>query len=273
MQRKTVISINQLHFSTEICPICVSRLHCFLCLFETNEYKWWRGSWLSLGLNVSSISFKPFSWNHFVCVLYVWWRTWKLIFFLWRWMEKYQTTFTSQKVNSTSPWFVFCRLVFGHLVCNSKDINRIIVLNLQCDTWWRARRVFHRTSVAAFCIGIDTIETRIQLHRTIDGTDTRAASQNARQISIEWVVFFSAFCERPFEKLRFDFIFCLHNLDPAGESDFTIFMTDYDTFAGVFTCQKLAFAHRQSATLLSRSKDLDKLYVDKVSDTQSEMSK
>lgn len=53
--------------------------------------------------------------------------------------------------------------------------------------------------------------------------------------------------------------------DPAGESDFTIFMTDYETYAGIFTCQKLAFAHRQSATLLSRSKDLDKLYVDKVS--------
>lgn len=43
-------------------------------------------------------------------------------------------------------------------------------------------------------------------------------------------------------------------------------MTDYDTFAGIFTCQKLAFAHRQSATLLSRTKDLDKLYVDKVSE-------
>lgn len=42
-------------------------------------------------------------------------------------------------------------------------------------------------------------------------------------------------------------------------------MTDYETYAGIFTCQKLGFAHRQSATLLSRSKELDKLYVDKVS--------
>lgn len=41
-------------------------------------------------------------------------------------------------------------------------------------------------------------------------------------------------------------------------------MTDYDTFAGIFTCQRLAFAHRQSATLLSRNKDLDKMFVDKV---------
>lgn len=54
------------------------------------------------------------------------------------------------------------------------------------------------------------------------------------------------------------------NLDPAGDADFIIFMTDYDTFAGIFTCQKLAFAHRQSATLLSRNKDLDKMFVDKV---------
>lgn len=54
-------------------------------------------------------------------------------------------------------------------------------------------------------------------------------------------------------------------LDPAGDSDFIIFMTDYDSFGGIFTCQKLGFAHRQSATLLSRNRDLDKIYVDKVS--------
>lgn len=59
--------------------------------------------------------------------------------------------------------------------------------------------------------------------------------------------------------------FLFSKLDPAGDSDFTIFMTDYETFGGIFTCQKLGFAHRQSATLLSRSKELDKIYVDKVS--------
>lgn len=53
-------------------------------------------------------------------------------------------------------------------------------------------------------------------------------------------------------------------LNPAGDSDFIIFMTDYDTYGGIFTCQKLGFAHRQSATLLSRSKELDKIYVDKM---------
>lgn len=42
-------------------------------------------------------------------------------------------------------------------------------------------------------------------------------------------------------------------------------MTDYDNYAGVFTCQKLAFAHRQSATIISRKPALDKIYLDKVS--------
>lgn len=41
-------------------------------------------------------------------------------------------------------------------------------------------------------------------------------------------------------------------------------MTDYNNYAGVFTCQKLAFAHRQSASILSRLPNLDKMYVDKV---------
>jgi apolipoprotein D and lipocalin family protein len=41
-------------------------------------------------------------------------------------------------------------------------------------------------------------------------------------------------------------------------------MTDYDNYAGIFTCQKLAFSHRQSASILSRLPNLDKMYVDKV---------
>lgn len=43
-----------------------------------------------------------------------------------------------------------------------------------------------------------------------------------------------------------------------------MFATDYDSYAGIFTCQKLAFAHRQSATILSRRRELDKSYVDKI---------
>lgn len=54
--------------------------------------------------------------------------------------------------------------------------------------------------------------------------------------------------------------------DVAGDSQFTVFMTDYETYAGLFTCQKVTFAHRQSATLLSRTKELDKMYIDKVMD-------
>lgn len=41
-------------------------------------------------------------------------------------------------------------------------------------------------------------------------------------------------------------------------------MTDYDNYAGIFTCQKLAFAHRQSATILSRYRELDQTQVDQI---------
>lgn len=53
-------------------------------------------------------------------------------------------------------------------------------------------------------------------------------------------------------------------LSVAGSASYTVFMTDYDTYAGIFTCQKLGFAHRQSATILSREKTLDQMYIDKV---------
>lgn len=50
----------------------------------------------------------------------------------------------------------------------------------------------------------------------------------------------------------------------AGKASFTVFMTDYDTYAGVYTCQKLPASNRRSATILSRKKSLDKQVVDKV---------
>lgn len=53
-------------------------------------------------------------------------------------------------------------------------------------------------------------------------------------------------------------------LNVAGESSFTVFMSDYVNYAGIFSCQKVAFTHRQSATLLSRTRTLDKMYVDKM---------
>lgn len=50
-----------------------------------------------------------------------------------------------------------------------------------------------------------------------------------------------------------------------GDAVFKVFMTDYEHYAGVFTCQKLPVGgHRQSATILSRTKDLDKAYIDKL---------
>lgn len=53
-------------------------------------------------------------------------------------------------------------------------------------------------------------------------------------------------------------------LSVAGSAMYTVFMTDYDNYAAVFTCQKLAFAHRQSVTILSRERTLDKMFLDKV---------
>jgi hypothetical protein len=50
----------------------------------------------------------------------------------------------------------------------------------------------------------------------------------------------------------------------AGSASYIVFMTDYENYGGLFTCQKLGFAHRQSASILSRSPRLDKMYVDKV---------
>lgn len=50
-------------------------------------------------------------------------------------------------------------------------------------------------------------------------------------------------------------------LSVAGSASHVVFATDYENYAGIFTCQKLAFAHRQSATLLSRRRDLDSSYL------------
>lgn len=53
-------------------------------------------------------------------------------------------------------------------------------------------------------------------------------------------------------------------LNIFGSSSFTVFSTDYDTYAGIFTCQNLGLFHRLSATLLSRSPTLDQKYVDRM---------
>lgn len=41
-------------------------------------------------------------------------------------------------------------------------------------------------------------------------------------------------------------------------------MTDYQQYAGIFTCQKLPVGHRQSATILSRTKDLEAAVLNKI---------
>ncbi|KAF4521224.1 hypothetical protein B566_EDAN005435 [Ephemera danica] len=53
-------------------------------------------------------------------------------------------------------------------------------------------------------------------------------------------------------------------LSVAGDAAYTIMMTDYENYAGVFTCQKMTFANRQSASILSRRPTLDKMYIDKI---------
>ncbi|CAG4933585.1 unnamed protein product [Colias eurytheme] len=53
-------------------------------------------------------------------------------------------------------------------------------------------------------------------------------------------------------------------LSVAGSATYTVISTDYNKYAAIFTCQKLAFAHRQSATILSRTKELDKMFIDKM---------
>ncbi|XP_046405552.1 apolipoprotein D-like [Ischnura elegans] len=52
-------------------------------------------------------------------------------------------------------------------------------------------------------------------------------------------------------------------LSVAGSASYKIIATDYDNFATVFTCQRLAFAHRQSTSILSRTPVLDRMYIDK----------
>ncbi|KAJ6646755.1 UBX domain-containing protein 1, partial [Pseudolycoriella hygida] len=47
-------------------------------------------------------------------------------------------------------------------------------------------------------------------------------------------------------------------LNIVGSSSFDVVMTDYKTYAGIFTCQNLFFLKRQSVTFLSRTNKLDK---------------
>ncbi|XP_022902741.1 apolipoprotein D-like [Onthophagus taurus] len=54
-----------------------------------------------------------------------------------------------------------------------------------------------------------------------------------------------------------------------GSASYTVFMTDYQNYAAIFTCQKLPLSNRQSVSILSRKKVLDKLYLDKIQQRMS----
>lgn len=51
----------------------------------------------------------------------------------------------------------------------------------------------------------------------------------------------------------------------AGKSSYVVFSTDYTNYAGIFSCQKIPLGNRHSVTILSRTRTLDKPYLDKVS--------
>jgi len=53
-------------------------------------------------------------------------------------------------------------------------------------------------------------------------------------------------------------------LNIAGEADFVVFMTDYENYAGIFTCQKILFGHTKSASILSRKPTLDKVIINQL---------
>lgn len=50
----------------------------------------------------------------------------------------------------------------------------------------------------------------------------------------------------------------------GGRATFEVFSTDYQTYAGVFTCQDLMFMRRQSATMLSRTRSMSQDIIKKV---------
>jgi len=53
-------------------------------------------------------------------------------------------------------------------------------------------------------------------------------------------------------------------LNLAGDAEFLVYMTDYENYAGIFTCQKILFGHTKSATILSRKPTLDKAVVNQL---------
>lgn len=55
-------------------------------------------------------------------------------------------------------------------------------------------------------------------------------------------------------------------IDVAGSASFDVVTTDYETYAGIYTCQNLLFFKRHSATFLSRTNRLDEDILKKVNE-------
>jgi len=53
-------------------------------------------------------------------------------------------------------------------------------------------------------------------------------------------------------------------LNVAGEANFVVFMTDYNSYAGIFSCQRILFGHVKSASIISRTPQLDQEIVMKI---------
>jgi len=53
-------------------------------------------------------------------------------------------------------------------------------------------------------------------------------------------------------------------LNVAGSADYLIYMTDYENYGVIFTCQELPIGHRKSMSILSRTPSLDNDIISKI---------
>jgi hypothetical protein len=51
---------------------------------------------------------------------------------------------------------------------------------------------------------------------------------------------------------------------PLGDQNYWVIMTDYDSYAAVWSCQRIMFGHRESAQIMSRKPSLDPTIVQKI---------
>ena len=49
-----------------------------------------------------------------------------------------------------------------------------------------------------------------------------------------------------------------------GDQDYQVMMTDYDSYAAVWSCQRILFGHRESAQIMSRKPTLDNMIIQKI---------